>query len=235
VLLVGDVHGRWDELTARLAAARAADQPIVQVGDFGLGFLPQPQEAAALAALDRFLVDRRCQLWVIRGNHDNPARWAHAEADPWRAIHLVPDYTVLRLEGHTLLCVGGAISIDRLARSPGISYWPDEGFRLDAQRLAALDLSGLDMVVTHTAPDDAPPREPGAVVHMYAAADPGLLRELPEERRQISRLRELLLQRAGPRLWVYGHFHAHATSTMGGILYIMLDVHQFYRVARAEG
>lgn len=91
---------------------------------------------------------------MIRGNHDDPSRWKAPTS--WQAIHLVPDYTVLSVQDVAMLCIGGAISIDRKVRSAR-NYWPAEGFALDPDRLAALDLSRVAVVVTHTAPHDVAP------------------------------------------------------------------------------
>jgi hypothetical protein len=112
MIVIGAVHGCWYELTACLVAASVHDQHLVQVGDFGLGFGHAHTEARQLALLDRHLVQSGCRLWTIRGN-DDPARWAPDAPQPWQAIRLVQNYSVIEVEGKRLLCVGGAISVDR--------------------------------------------------------------------------------------------------------------------------
>ena len=55
--------------------------------------------------------------WIVfvRGNHDNPAYFDGAMFNAKRFI-TVPDYSILQACNHTILCVGGAISIDRIYR-----------------------------------------------------------------------------------------------------------------------
>ena len=231
MILVGDVHACWADLVSRLVAAGIRDQELVQVGDFGLGFLDARTETRQLALLDRHLVQTGSLLWAIRGNHDDPARWAAGAAQPWQAIRLVPDYSLITVEGRRLLCAGGALSIDRKVRSIG-SYWRDEGFALSPERLARLDLSDLYAVVTHTAPEGVYPYTLGDLVYYYAYRDPHLLAELPAERRALAALRDLVAERALPHYWCYGHFHAHMVEDVGATRFILLDILQCYDLAR---
>src|SRR5919198_5681056 len=115
-------------------------QELIQVGDFGVGFGPRAQEQADLLALDAVLADTGNTLWVIRGNHDDPAYFTGVAGVPCARIRFLPDYSLLSVEGRKILCVGGATSSDRLLRTPGRDYLLDEGVRLDEQRIAGLNL-----------------------------------------------------------------------------------------------
>lgn len=101
IMFVGDVHGLLDEYRATY---RKCEMPVVQVGDLGLGFVPDPVE---IPVGHKF----------IRGNHDDPAR-ARAHS-----AHL-GDYGFNAELG--LFFVGGAWSIDHLFRTPGADWWADE-------------------------------------------------------------------------------------------------------------
>ncbi len=229
MIVLGDVHGRWHDVVGLIVRAGIRGRDILQLGDFGIGFAPPGPEARLLALLDDVLASRGCRLWVIRGNHDRPDRWAPEAPRPWTAIHLVPDYTVLHLEGQAVLCAGGAVSVDRRARVVG-AYWPNEGFVLDAERLDRLDLTGLSIVATHTAPEGAHPRELGPLVAHFARNDPSLLEELAAERRAMAALAALVAKRAVPRFWCYGHFHDRRIEQIGPTCYLLLDVLEFAEV-----
>jgi UDP-2,3-diacylglucosamine pyrophosphatase LpxH len=230
MIVIGDAHRCWADLVSHLVTAGVRNQNLVQVGDFGLGFGDARAEARQLALLDRYLVQTGSRLWAIRGNHDDPARWAPEAAQPWQAIRLVPDYSVIDLEGKRLLCVGGAISVDRTARSIG-AYWHDEGFVLAPDRLARLDLTDLYAVVTHSAPEGIYPYEFGDLVYHYALRDPQLLAELWAERRALAQFRDLVTERARPLYWCYGHFHAHMVEAVGPTRFVLVDVLQCYDLA----
>ena len=61
---------------------------------------------------------------------------------------LLRDYTNLHLNGQSWLLVGGAISIDRIDRVLGRSWWPGEAFEL-REDLA----QPADVLVTHSGPE----------------------------------------------------------------------------------
>ncbi len=229
MIFIGDAHGEWAALQRKLGRLDVRGETIVQVGDFGVGFggaAGRARERAGLDAFDLFLARTENTLLAIRGNHDDPAYFTRG-AWGYERIRPVSDYTVDTLDGRKVLFAGRAISIDRRQRVVGRDYWPDEGFRLDEGALARLDLDGLWGVVTHSAPAVAPPAFPASadpLVRTFARAEPGLLDDLDGERRDLTRLYELVARRSRPTYWIYGRFHAHATSELDGTRFIMLDV-----------
>ena len=73
MIIIGDIHGKFAELTEQLTRLQIEHTTLIQVGDFGVGFFPLAEEQAQLAALNDVLRTGDNQLYVIRGNHDNPA------------------------------------------------------------------------------------------------------------------------------------------------------------------
>jgi hypothetical protein len=228
VIVVGDVHRQWDALARQLVSYGITQQELIQVGDFGMGFGSRAQEQADLLALDAVLAETGNRLWVNRGNHDYPAYFTGAAGVPCAHIRFLPDYSLLSVEGRKILFVGGATSSDRLLRTPGRDYWLDEGFRLDEQRIAGLDLEGLWAVVTHTAPDFAPPLRPNTAPSSCVPGDPDLFTDLRRERSAVSRLHTLLSARARPAYWFYGHFHGSARDDIAGTRFVMVAPMEMY-------
>ena len=76
--------------------------------------------------------------WIVfvRGNHDNPAYFDGATFNYKRFI-AVPDYTILQACSHTILCVGGAISIDRIYR---INEWNKRKYRVHSNESQENDI-----------------------------------------------------------------------------------------------
>jgi len=231
MLFVGDVHGKWGELEAKLRRLEVRGETIVQVGDFGVGFggpSGRMSERTGLVRLDAFLAGTDNTLLAIRGNHDDPAYFQGGgkHAGDYDRIRFVADYTVDVVAGRKILFVGGAVSIDRRERRAGRSYWPDEGFRLDEQALVAADLTGLWTVVTHSAPPFVHPvvsSEGSPLVQSFAQRDPTLLTEVNDERDDLRRLYDLVVARSHPAAWLYGHFHSHATADIGETRFVLLD------------
>ena len=65
------------------------------------------------------LAGRLCKAnnWVVfvRGNHDDPS-YFNEEKVNYERFRCVPDYSVINVCGRNVLCVGGAVSIDRKYR-----------------------------------------------------------------------------------------------------------------------
>jgi len=112
LLFLGDIHGNFNLVNQYLKRLDIKDAYIIQVGDFGVGFTTLAKEKRTLEFTHTELVKRNVILYAIRGNHDYKP---YFDNDPFvfTNIHLVPDYTVLNLVDKNILCIGGAISVDR--------------------------------------------------------------------------------------------------------------------------
>jgi hypothetical protein len=116
----------------------------------------------------------------------------------------IKDFSVVNIDGLSHLCIGGAISIDRKHRTLGYSYWENEGVSfIDPVRFDGLD---IDVIITHTAPNVAPPTTFGELVRHYAMNDVDLIRDLQLERNEVDKVFEKF-KGEKPIKWVYGHFH----------------------------
>ena len=51
-------------------------------------------------------------LILMRGNHDNPDYFENRLID-YPRMKTIPDYCVIQFSGNNILCIGGAVSIDR--------------------------------------------------------------------------------------------------------------------------
>jgi UDP-2,3-diacylglucosamine pyrophosphatase LpxH len=182
IIFIGDIHGDFQGLAAQLLYREIQNAKLIQVGDFGVGFKPVDYERTELEVLNRVLTERNNMLYVLRGNHDDPSYFTNNFA--LSNISLVSDYTILHLDGKKILCVGGAVSVDRTSRTDGKNYWPEERFTFDEAKLShALDnLKSLDTIVTHNAPSEFWPQGFDRLVLRYAKRDPTLLDDLNTER-----------------------------------------------------
>lgn len=182
---IGDTHEDFVGLMAKIKWLNIKNSSLIQVGDFGLGFRSLNDDMILIKKMNNFLLRSSNHLYVIRGNHDDPSFF---DGSINRSnIHLLPDYSVINLEGKTLLLAGGAISIDRTIRRAGLNFWPKEIFNLDHAKLTSLILMNerLDIIVTHTAPSFVLPQTFDSIVYTYAKKDTTLLEELELERKRL--------------------------------------------------
>lgn len=149
---------------------------------------------------------------------------------------------------HTILCVGGGISIDRKYRMnewkkycikyriEGIQddilsknfYWAGETPVYNDEMLGLIGSQfSIDTVITHTAPHFCELISKSGL-QSFAALDESLLNDVEEERATMTKLYNRLVNDSHPlKRWYYGHFHQTWSSSINGVLFKMLDIIEF--------
>jgi DNA repair exonuclease SbcCD nuclease subunit len=242
MLFIGDTHGNWGNILWQVKQKGIKDTIIYHVGDIGVGFTTYENEMRTLEHYNEQFKKFNIVFYGIRGNHDDP-HWFDGGIDMTN-LKLLPDYTLLNLEGKGVLGVGGATSIDR---NPRIAenetnirhnklqrcWWPNEKFRLDEEEIDKLNPGTVDIVVTHTAPAFCWPRNDngfGFIVEQFAEHDGKLKTELLIERGDMNQLYNLLNKNHPLDKWFYGHFHRHEITLEGNTEFILLDINQMYEL-----
>ena len=243
ILYLGDLHGNFSLIHQYVKNYDIKDAHIIQVGDFGVGFALLDKERRTLGMFHDLFVKNNVIVWAIRGNHDFKP---YFDNDPFgfSNIRLVPDYMVLELEGKKILCVGGAVSVDREWRYtgaqrrgefnvvPGQSWWKDEVFVLEKEKV--VDLKGINIVVTHTCPSYCPPDNTfgfGSFVEgiIRDTGDVELKTDLNVERQAMNDLFHYLkINGNNIDNHYYGHFHKSEVQNYDGIVHRMLGVGELW-------
>lgn len=165
----------------------------------------------------------------------------------------VPDYSIIQACTHTILCVGGGISIDRNYRKDKWEaeqnkrfrshrtttddrltkqyYWADEAPVFDDTRLHDINEKfAIETVITHTAPSFCELQNKNFLLQ-FAASDATLLDDVHSERATMDALYDRLRHDAHPLThWFYRHFHQSWHSAIDGVMFSMLDVMEFREV-----
>ena len=243
VIVSGDIHGDFKTLMYKLCIqCGCTDTLLIVAGDCGFGFnLPGYYEQIYNTVAGRL---RKANNWVVfvRGNHDNPAYFSE-ERVSYKRWRCVPDYSVIQACGHNILCVGGAVSIDRerrwdqnarlrqLGHLQVAAWWEDEVPVFDPDAIDFLPVeTQIDTVVSHTAPSFCQFKE-HAFIHSWAAYDPHLLDDVATERKTMDQIHKQLLFDEHPvRQWFYGHFHHSWCGVIDGIHYTMLNIMEFKEI-----
>lgn len=223
-----DNHGNVQTLQTNIDMYGCSGMTVFHVGDFGYWLSPSFQDeykySKTLKLFNKFLKTRGITMYVIRGNHDNPAYFDGRFI--LSNVKLVPDYTVVSVNNENWLLVGGAISIDRGARKQGITYWKTEEFNLEYDKIAAL--RDIKNVVTHTAPGVGLDVEiiAGQVVKQFAWAynDNTLLEEIRAERLQVQTMCDLLKENNDISKWYFGHFHIRMNHEYKGTKFTCVEI-----------
>ena len=239
IVVSGDIHGDFKQLVHKCCVQYGlTDTLIIVAGDCGFGFERPGYYENLYTQCSRRLAKANNWLAFLRGNHDNPAYFNLQPIHHSRWITL-PDYSVINACDHTILCVGGATSVDRSLRiasrqyhqpnpdsplTPNI-YWMDESPFFDQEKLDAIDETcAIDTVITHTAPSFCEQTSHQGLSN-WALQDKELLNDVKHERQVMDDLYAHLLAKNHPlRHWLYGHFHQSWNAEIDGIIYDMLDI-----------
>lgn len=217
IIIIGDIHGKWDRLKQEIKRFAIADGYLICVGDLGIGFSSYVnKEHRVHASMNEFFARRNIHFMSIRGNHDDPKYFTRDYGWTWSHFELIPDYTTKIINGHKWQFVGGGLSVDRTGnhRKLNSTYWADEAFVLRPELVEK-----CDFLVTHSAPSWSGPSDKGPVIRSWEKNDPLIWGECVEERRLHDRLYEL----SQPRMHYAGHFHEYHFTRMAGSVSIILN------------
>ncbi len=234
LVLCGDIHGDIATLLDKLCKQYVIhDALVIVAGDCGIGFDYEQAEDydRIYQHLSRNLEANNLWIVMMRGNHDNPAYYNGDKRIVYERWRTVPDYTVLQACGHTVLCVGGAVSIDRQMRLQMMAidsslerYWEDEAPVYDAGAMDALKGMSVDIVVTHTAPSFCELQTKRGLTQ-WCMRDAALWEDVTRERQTMDDIHAHLLRDGHPlKHWYYGHFHQSWNGYVDGVQFTLLDI-----------
>ena len=161
ILFIGDTHGQWAILNhiIKHVVSEEKIELIIQLGDFG--FWPTLKNIKK-GTYGLGLIDTQgVPLYWIAGNHEH---WDHLDMNITKGnydeiihvygdIYYIPRGAVFELSGKIFMGIGGALSIDKINRTEGVSWFKRETPNYqDISRILAKDLK-LDYLITHTIPD----------------------------------------------------------------------------------
>jgi len=239
IVVSSDIHGDFTQLVFKCCVQyEMTDTLIIVAGDCGFGFeRPGYYEAVYNRCRDRL---SKSNNWIafIRGNHDNPAYFNRLPIKHlrWRTLS---DYSIIKACSHTILCIGGATSIDRTLRMtfnkyhlpnpddpliPNV-YWSNELPEFNKVMLDRIDQQcAIDIVITHTSPSFCE-LSSHHFLESWAEHDVDLLDDVRYERQVMDDIYSYLYSKNHPlRYWYYGHFHESWHAEIDHVIFHMLDI-----------
>jgi 3-oxoacid CoA-transferase subunit A len=165
IYITGDTHGSFDDVEEFCQDNYTAkDDILIILGDAGINYYGDPQDRR----LKNRLSELPITLFCIHGNHEmRPERIStYDEVERFGGVVycesefpnllFAKDGEIYEFNKRRCIAIGGAYSIDRWSRTPGVDWWDDEQ-PSDAvkeyveSRLKAVKWK-VDVVLSHTCP-----------------------------------------------------------------------------------
>ena len=252
IVISGDIHGDFNLLVNKMCVQyRMENTLMIVAGDCGFGFQNKGYYENIVKRNAKRMNAANNWILFVRGNHDNPAYFDGKTFRHKRFI-AIPDYSIVKACGHTLLCIGGAISIDRSYRlnaweqiqkkrhQPSLDmdkeiyepnyYWSNEKPVFNTELLGKImSEQSIDTVITHTSPSFCELQNKNGLSE-WGSNDAQLLADVQQERQTMDSIYHLLKESQTVTHWCYGHFHQSWHSNIEEILFKMLDIKEFYEI-----
>lgn len=246
IYFVGDVHGAWNTVTYHINFYKIQDAAFIFCGDVGIGFEKLAHYTDhVVPSLHKVLKKYNCIFLFIRGNHDDPKYFEHQLINT-QYVKCIPDYSIINIGEHNILCVGGGISIDRIYRKNQNSIrlvdymkWHNCDYSTAEQQCPLLYWENepiiyqpkveehIDIICSHSAPSFCYPNDKGCIVAKFAEFDPELIKDIDEERATLDKVYEDYKDTVTH--WYYGHFHKNQMQTINNIVFKLLDIGEIVR------
>lgn len=264
VYITGDIHGNFDIIVHKVKTLNISNAIIIVAGDCGLGFEKEESQKRTLKSINDKLKKMDVVLFLVRGNHDCP-QYFDGNKINFPYVKAIPDYSIIQIYSENdidfkgepvneILCVGGAISIDRRSRMlryrinvsnyllfhptmladeieknilPG--YWEDEPPVYDKKKLDLIKKQGykINHVITHTAPSFCEPQTKIGIEN-FLLSDNTLESDIDKERKIMDDIYNHLIKDKHPlQTWTYGHFHKHCCEYHNNIKFTLLNCQDY--------
>ncbi|MEK6829734.1 MAG: metallophosphoesterase [Nanoarchaeota archaeon] len=237
IIVCGDIHGDIMPLVFKTEQYKIQNSLVIVAGDVGIGFHKDGYYLTLFKKVEARLKKSNNIFLFIRGNHDDPDKWLdHLPFQKhWQDgnshVRFVKDYTVVSAHtdrrAHNILCVGGAISIDRVHRTQGINYWANEPFVYDEEKASSLE--GITDIITHSCPDFCEPILKGGIQH-YISVDANLEADCDKERKDHTLLYNKVKEKNQVQRYFYGHYHFYNKTNIGETMFRLCDIMELVEI-----
>jgi predicted phosphodiesterase len=209
VLFVGDSHRNSAFMAKAFEVAHVNHcEKIIQLGDFGFGWewlkLTDSLAICKFSAAVSLLVEKTgIEVLFLDGNHENFDALLSIALQPDGRREVAPGVFHLprghrfEIDGCSFLVCGGAVSVDKLARQEGVSWWSQEAIT-DEDVVRCGDAS-VNVLLTHDAPWQTTKGD-----HIHRSGY-GMSADIET---YLNRLRiGRIVEATSPSLVVHGHLH----------------------------
>jgi len=237
--LVGDLHGQSSSFkylnTTKFPEQKTMDKDdlVICLGDFGLWWdiLASKEEVH----WRKWLMEKKFQMCFIEGNHENftliekeftEIDFLGAKAMEYKtkfgSIIKLNFGEVYEYQGKKILCIGKAMSQDKVYRTEGIDWWPEEEPSFAEYEHALSNIEKHEYKINYILSHTSPQKIIGPMFNIWNEG-----KALDPVSKFHDHVVELLQEKGDGTLeeWHFGHFHE---NTNYGLDYIDFYCHYNY-------
>lgn len=248
---IGDIHGNFNIFIKYVKHMKLDNSIFIVCGDCGFGFISRKGHENKLLKLNKLLKNHNSYVLCVRGNHDDPKYFNSKKRFQLERIICLPDYSVISIDDFNILCVGGAISLDRYLRkmdylkyirkilkfnpnakikSASKGYWRNEKPVYNQNKLEKIKIN-ISCMISHTVPSFVYPIWKKNIIN-FIENDPLLVHDVIQEREVMDKIFIYLKkhQKDSMKKWYYGHFHENHRKIIEDIEFNLLDIETIQRI-----
>ena len=230
-IFTGDIHGDFKNFVHIICDInKFRDCNIFVLGDIGVGFYKDNYYINLFNDINKKLKRNNIILIFIRGNHDDPTFFTCDKFNKSNII-FVDDYDIIKTYRYNVLCVGGAISIDRkdrwsfdrkTQRIIPDGYWQNEAVQdIPNNFIEFIKDINIDIVCSHCAPNFIE-NDYKNIPQKYIDNDINLLNDIKTNQQILDNLFMKYLKNKISK-WYYGHYHRDRFCVCDDIDFICID------------
>ena len=203
--VTGDTHGRLDRIYSWIERMNfdSEDINVIIAGDAGICWRKDGRDMdAAIRKHEQY----KFHLWFIDGNHENfdildsLPKDENGIVNLCNNLHYITRGSVIKFNNKTILCCGGADSIDRGFRTPHLNWWAQEQVTEEDIKKCLSGDNYYDYIITHCCPY--------SVFYKYT---PSLVTIPWLDQSKIDHTSEHMLDAVAASIqcesWIFGHYH----------------------------
>lgn len=205
ITILGDIHGQFNVLTKYIK--RYNPELVIQLGDFG--YWPTSINFMNLKYITT-------PVWFIDGNHEDHFAlklFKFPISEGCGLEHIKRGTIRVLRTGQRALFVGGAASIDKPFRTPGLDWFPDEV--VSEADVANLPDGPVDIVFSHTCPDCIKDQVIKRCDGRTDFKDPS------------TTYLQMVYDKYRPPLWYFSHWHISHEMTHKDTRFICLNTNEW--------
>ena len=196
---------------------------IIVAGDCGIGFNKEKYYIDLFEKYNSIFNKTNTFILFVRGNHDDPSYFIEEKIN-LSNIKTIPDYSIVKTNNNITLCIGGAISVDRIWRKQQEQiinkykknykkkiYWEDEQCVYNKELIDEIIANNIlvDSIISHSSPNFAFPKDKPNMINWFKL-DKELKKDTENERKILTDIyNDLSNNGLTIKFWCHGHFHMH--------------------------